>query len=79
MVREGIIVGHKVTSNGIEIDKAKVHVIDQFPLPTSMKRIRNFLGHDVLYRRLIKKLFSITKPLTTILAKMPSLYLQWSA
>ncbi|GJR31799.1 reverse transcriptase domain-containing protein [Tanacetum coccineum] len=36
MVKEGIILGHKVSSTGLEVDKAKINVISKLlPLPTS--------------------------------------------
>jgi hypothetical protein len=33
MVREGIILGHLVSERGIEVDKAKIEVIEQLPPP----------------------------------------------
>jgi hypothetical protein len=45
MVREGIVLGHKISEKGIEVDKAKIEVIEQLPLPTIVKGIYNFLGH----------------------------------
>ncbi|XP_070050106.1 uncharacterized mitochondrial protein AtMg00860-like [Nicotiana tomentosiformis] len=69
MVKEGIILGHKVTAHGIEVDRAKVDVIARIPPPTSVKNIRSFLGHAGFYRRFIKNFSNITRPLTTLLAK----------
>ncbi|GJS61106.1 reverse transcriptase domain-containing protein [Tanacetum coccineum] len=43
MVKEGIILGHKISKSGIEIDRAKVDVIAKLPPPTSVKGIRSFL------------------------------------
>nr|GEV35957.1 reverse transcriptase domain-containing protein [Tanacetum cinerariifolium] len=37
MVKEGIILGHKISKNGIEVDKAKVDVIPKLPHPTTVK------------------------------------------
>ncbi|GKE10651.1 hypothetical protein Tco_1414202, partial [Tanacetum coccineum] len=45
MVKEGIFLGHKISKNGIEVDKAKVDVIAKLPHPTTVKGIRSFLGH----------------------------------
>ncbi|XP_070032274.1 uncharacterized protein [Nicotiana tomentosiformis] len=69
MVNEGIVMGHKVTAHGIEVDRPKVDVIARLPPPTSVKSIRSFLGHAGFYRRFIKNFSSITKPLTALLAK----------
>ncbi|GJR33152.1 reverse transcriptase domain-containing protein [Tanacetum coccineum] len=45
MVKEGIILGHKVSGAGLEVDKAKIDVISKLPPPTNVKGIRSFLGH----------------------------------
>ncbi|KAH9770207.1 hypothetical protein KPL71_012301 [Citrus sinensis] len=37
MVQEGIVLGHKISKDGIEVDKAKIEVIDKLPPPTSVK------------------------------------------
>nr|GEZ58726.1 reverse transcriptase domain-containing protein [Tanacetum cinerariifolium] len=37
MVKEGIVLGHKIFKNGIEVDKAKVDVIAKLPHPTTVK------------------------------------------
>nr|GEY17957.1 reverse transcriptase domain-containing protein [Tanacetum cinerariifolium] len=37
MVKEGIVLGHKISKNGIEVDKAKVDVIAKLPHPTTIK------------------------------------------
>jgi hypothetical protein len=44
MVREGIVLGHKISEKGIEVDKAMIEVIEQLPPPTNVKGICNFLG-----------------------------------
>jgi len=69
MVREGIVLGHKVSERGIEVDRAKIQVIEQLPPPTNVKGIRSFLGHAGFYRLFIKNFFEITRPLTRLLAK----------
>ncbi|GKE08905.1 reverse transcriptase domain-containing protein [Tanacetum coccineum] len=45
MVKEGIVLGHKVSSAGLEVDKAKIDVISKLPPPTNIKGIRSLLGH----------------------------------
>nr|GEX48546.1 reverse transcriptase domain-containing protein [Tanacetum cinerariifolium] len=37
MVKEGIVLGHKISKKGIEVDKAKVDVIAKLPHPTTVK------------------------------------------
>ena len=49
------------------MDKAKIELIDKLPPPTSVKGIRNFLGHAGFYRRFIKDFSKIAKPLCMLL------------
>nr|GEV99698.1 reverse transcriptase domain-containing protein [Tanacetum cinerariifolium] len=44
MVKEGIVLRHKISKKGIEVDKAKIEVISKLPHPTTVKGIRSFLG-----------------------------------
>nr|GEX11790.1 reverse transcriptase domain-containing protein [Tanacetum cinerariifolium] len=50
IVKEGIVLGHKISKNGIEVDKSKLDVIAKLLHPTTVKGIRSFLGHDGFYR-----------------------------
>ncbi|KAI5324228.1 hypothetical protein L3X38_033301 [Prunus dulcis] len=69
MVEQGIVLGHSISSKGIEVDKAKIDVIAKLPPPTSVKGVRSFLGHAGFYRRFIKDFSKISRPLCTLLAK----------
>ena len=69
MVDEVIVLGHKISSKGIEVDRAKTKIIEKLPPPTSVKGVRGFLGHVGFYRRFIKEFSFITKPLTNLLIK----------
>nr|GFB76874.1 reverse transcriptase domain-containing protein [Tanacetum cinerariifolium] len=69
MVKEGIVLGHKISKKGIEVDKAKIEVISKLPHPTSVKGIRCFLGHAGFYRRFIKDFSKISRPMTHLLEK----------
>ena len=51
MVTEGIVLGHKISGDGIEVDPAKVEAIESRPYPKDIKGIRSFLGHAGFYRR----------------------------
>ncbi|GKE26906.1 reverse transcriptase domain-containing protein [Tanacetum coccineum] len=64
MVKEGIVLGHKISKSGIEVDKAKVDVIAKLPHPTSVKGIRSFLGHAEFYHRFIQDFSKIARPMT---------------
>ncbi|RVW30036.1 Retrovirus-related Pol polyprotein from transposon 17.6 [Vitis vinifera] len=69
MVQQGIALGHIISKNGIEVDKAKVELIVKLPPPTNVKGIRQFLGHVGFYRRFIKDFSKISKPLYELLVK----------
>nr|GEU50141.1 reverse transcriptase domain-containing protein [Tanacetum cinerariifolium] len=74
MVKEGIILGHKISKNGIEVDKAKVDVITKLPHPTTVNGIRSFLGHAGFYRRFIQDFSKIARLMTRLLEKDTSFF-----
>jgi hypothetical protein len=63
------VLGHRISTQGIEVDKAKIQVIEKLQPPTSVKGIRSFLGHAGFYRRFIQDFSKITKPLCNLLEK----------
>nr|GEW44108.1 reverse transcriptase domain-containing protein [Tanacetum cinerariifolium] len=69
MVKEGIVLGHKISNNEIEVDKAKVDVIAKLTHPITVKGIRSFLGHADFYQRFIQDFSKIARPMTRILEK----------
>ncbi|GKA92467.1 reverse transcriptase domain-containing protein [Tanacetum coccineum] len=69
MCREGIVLGHKISKSGIEVDRAKVDVIVKLPHPTTVKGVRSFLGHAGFYRCFIQDFYKIARPMTHLLEK----------
>nr|GEV58952.1 reverse transcriptase domain-containing protein [Tanacetum cinerariifolium] len=69
MVKEGIVLGHKILKNRLEFDRAKVDVIAKLPHPTIVKGVRNFLGHVGFYQRFIEDFSKIARPMTHLLEK----------
>nr|GFB11186.1 reverse transcriptase domain-containing protein [Tanacetum cinerariifolium] len=69
MVEDGILLGHKISKKGIEVDKMKFEVISKLPHPTTVKGICSFLGHAGFYGRFIKDFSKISRPMTHILEK----------
>jgi hypothetical protein len=67
MVTNGIVLGHIVSSKGIEINKSKIELIANLPTPKSVNDVRSFLGHTGFYRRFIKDFSVITMPLCNLL------------
>ncbi|XP_038896521.1 uncharacterized mitochondrial protein AtMg00860-like [Benincasa hispida] len=64
MVNKGIVLGHKVTKEGHEVDKAKIEAIEKLPPPANVKAVRSFLGHAGFYHRFVKHFSKIAQPLS---------------
>nr|GEW81435.1 reverse transcriptase domain-containing protein [Tanacetum cinerariifolium] len=69
MVKKGIVLGHIISKNRLEVDRAKVDVIAKLPHPTTMKGVRSFLGYVGFYRRFIQDFSKIARPMTHLLEK----------
>ena len=69
MVEKGIVLGHIISRDRIELDKVKIDLIVNLPPPTCVKEVRSFLGHAGFYRHFIKDFSKISKPLSNLLAK----------
>uniref|UniRef100_A0A2N9HZU3 RNA-directed DNA polymerase n=1 Tax=Fagus sylvatica TaxID=28930 RepID=A0A2N9HZU3_FAGSY len=69
MVTSGIVLGHIVSSRGIEVDKSKIELISKLPTPKTVKDVRSFLGHAGFYRRFIQGFSFISRPLCSLLLK----------
>ena len=75
MVTQGIVLGHIVSRERIEVDKAKVELISNLPTPKCVD-IQSFLGHAGFYRRFIRDFSVIARPLCNFLAK--DVTFEWS-
>ena len=69
MVRDGVVLRHIVSGKGLQVDKAKIEVIQNLPLPSTVKDLRSFLRHVGFYWRFIQDFAKVSKPLTTLLCK----------
>ena len=69
MVTEGIVLGHRISAAGLEVDQAKVSIIKTLLPPTTVKGIRSFLRHAGFYRRFIIDFSKIARPLCRLLEK----------
>ncbi|WMV50764.1 hypothetical protein MTR67_044149 [Solanum verrucosum] len=63
MFKEGIVLGHKISGEGIQLDQDKVEVIAKLPSPILVKGVWSFLGHVGFYRWLIKDFSNVAYPL----------------
>ena len=68
MAKEGIVLRHRISTRGIEVDKSKIEIIEKLPPLSSMKGIRSFLRVG-FYKRFIKDFSKIAKPLSNILVQ----------
>jgi len=69
MIKKGIVLGHIIFQDGIEVGKAKTEPIVNLPLPTCVKDVWSFLGHAGFYRHFINDFSKTAKPLFNLLAK----------
>ena len=67
--KKGIVLGHKISTAVLEVDKEKVSIIKSLMPPTTVKGIRSFLGHAGFYRRFIRDFSKVARPLCRLLVK----------
>ncbi|XP_059591933.1 uncharacterized protein LOC132253563 [Vitis vinifera] len=65
---EGELIPTRLTT-GIQVDPAKIELISKLPSPTTVKEVRQFLGHAGFYRRFIQDFSKIAQPLCALLLK----------
>ena len=59
--------GHIVSAEGIRTDPSKIEVLKNWPLPSNVKQVRQFLGFAGFYRRFVKDFSKIARPLHNLL------------
>eukprot|EP00253_Pinus_taeda_P008689 PITA_08689 len=68
-VKEGKLLGHIISKEGVVIDPKRVYVIESLTLPINKKEIQAFLGKINFLRRFIPNYAEIVKDITNILRK----------
>ena len=61
--------GHTITPQGISPNNSRVVAIQSFPIPTSVKEVRQFVGLASYYRRFINGFAKIAQPLHQLTQK----------
>ena len=69
--------GYVVTKQGIRPDVAKTEKVRDYPVPTSVTQVRQFLGFASYYRRFVPDFSKIASPLHSLLKK--DAVFQWTA
>ena len=64
-----MVLDHFILAIGIQVDLAKIEVIQTLPIPTKPKYVRSFLGHVGYYRHFIRDFKKISSPSYKILTK----------
>ena len=59
--------GHVASESGIRTDPDKIKAVKDWPVPKSVKEVRQFLGFSGYYRRFIRGYASIARPLNDLL------------
>ena len=69
MMSEGVVLGHFISADAIQVDPSKIRVIENIPTHGTQKEVHIFLGHVGYYRGFIQIFSKIASPLFTLLMK----------
>ena len=67
MRKEILYLGHVVSADGVKPDPCKVSAVLDFPIPNSIKELKQFLGLTNYYQKFIYNYASIAIPLHKVL------------
>ena len=64
--REVSFLGHVINEQGLSVQQHKVKAVNQWPVPTTRKEVKGFLGLTGYYRKFVEKYSQIALPLTEL-------------
>jgi hypothetical protein len=67
--RQVAFLGHVVSSEGVACDPAKLEAVETWPVPSTVREVRQFLGLASYYRRYIPGFATIAAPMTALTRK----------
>ena len=67
--REVTYLSHIIGSEGIQVDPKKVEAVTNWPVPSTLKGVRSFLGFCNYYRRFVRDFAGIASPLSSLTKK----------
>lgn len=70
--REVTFLGHVVDQHGVRPDPGKVQAVKDWPVPTTIKQVRAFLGLAGYYRRFVAGFAKVARPLNRLLTGIPA-------
>lgn len=59
--------GHIVSQEGVAVDPEKTQVVREWPVPTTVREVRTFLGFVGYYHRFVQGFSKVAQPLNTLL------------
>ena len=68
-MKEGKLLGHIVSVEGVKIDPNRVEAIQTLSVPRSRKEIQSFLGKINFLRRFVSNFVELVKHITSMLRK----------
>jgi len=68
-MKEGKLLGHIVSAEGVRIDPSRVEALQTLSLPRSKKEVQAFLGKINFLRRFVSNFAELVKHITTMLRK----------
>ena len=76
--KDGIVLFHRISKKGIEVDRPKIELIERLPPSIFVKGLRSFFRHASFYRTFIKDFSKIVHPLFKLLEKECKFYVDES-